>query len=1147
MATHLLRLIPLLSCALPLKATAQRHLTHIPDPAPEVELASFQVAPGFEVNLFASDPMIAKPIQINWDTRGRLWIVSSKVYPQIEPGQEPQDEILVIEDTDGDGVADKKTVFADGLLIPTGVLPADGGAYVANSTELLFLRDTDGDGRADERQILLSGFGTEDTHHIIHTFRGGPEGMVYLNQSIYIHSHVETPWGVRRLLAGGIWHFRPESRELGVLCHGFVNPWGHVLDRWGQSFATDGAYGEGVNYVFPGSVFVAAPGAKRMLKGMSPGQPKHCGLAILSGRHLPESWRGHFITNDFRGHRVNHFAISQEGSGYRARQQEDLLWTKHGGFRPIGVEMGPDGAIYIADWYNPIIQHGEVDFRDDRRDHSRGRIWRITAKGRPLLPWPDMEKASIDALLELLRAPEDLTRYHAKGQLSQRDPERVSAALAAWIEKQDPDDPAYEHCKLEALWAYQSLNRLDQPLLREVLGSNDHRARAAGIRALYHWHARLPDAMDLLRRAIADPHPQVRLEAVNALRAVGSASAFRRALSALEQPMDENLDFALWQTARELEDVWLPAAQSGNLTFPDNAQRLFALRAIENPAALQPLVDLLREADRLTEDVADAIQLVADLGSAEDLEVLLELSLEASGKLPLRRRALHMVNTAGIQRHLKPSGDLNAIATLLSSEDEDLQALACQSIGLWKLASHRSHLEKLASNRGSSMPLYESAVDGLYLFGAPSEDFLLRLSESPGLPLGRRLLATASLAQVNLDKGAVRAAALLPLAKADSPQAQKLWRTFLTMKKGPRTLAKALGGRKLARPVASAGIQIATASGKRASALIAALSSAAELQPVNRDLSGEEMATLVEEVRTQGDPHRGEFIYRRQELQCAFCHALGGAGGNLGPDMMSLGASAPVDYIIESLLAPNKKVKEGYHMTTVYTTDNRVLAGFVAREDERQLILRDATAKETTLAQDQIERKEIAPVSMMPPGLTDSLRRDEFVHLVRFLSDLGKEGPFKIPPQRLVRRWRVLLFNDAIEEQVRRGNQRFYALAEDAKQWSPTYSTVRGVLPVNVIPSAKRWRYLVAPVRFEVDVTTAGRAAIQFNAIQGMRAWLGETEVPLENDRLTHHFDSGRHIVTLVIDRNAFPQPILRAELLELAGSPAALTLVGGP
>jgi len=178
--------------AISLIANAQDTMINVPVPDVAKELAAFSVADGFEVNLFASDPMIANPIQMHWDNRGRLWVVGSAVYPHIEPGQVSRDSITVLEDTDGDGVADTSTIFADNLLIPTGIAVGDGGVYVANSTEILHLRDTDGDLRADDSRVVLSGFGTEDTHHLIHSFRWGYDGFLYFNQAIYIHSHVET-------------------------------------------------------------------------------------------------------------------------------------------------------------------------------------------------------------------------------------------------------------------------------------------------------------------------------------------------------------------------------------------------------------------------------------------------------------------------------------------------------------------------------------------------------------------------------------------------------------------------------------------------------------------------------------------------------------------------------------------------------------------------------------------------------------------------------------------------------------------------------------------------------------------------------------------------------------------------------------------
>ena len=230
-----------LSC---LAVSAQNGLKDIPNPDVNKQASAFKLPEGMEINLFASDPMITKPIQMNWDSQGRLWLVSSGMYPHIVPGAEENDRVLV-----------SKTSMATAPPIKHGLRrrsshsdrcsSKDGGAFVANSTEILFLKDTDGDLKSDERRTVLSGFGTEDTHHLVHTFADGPDGMLYFSQSIYIHSHLETPYGVRRLMGGGAWHFRPETQRAEILYKGLVNPWGFVFDDYGQTFATDGAGGHG--------------------------------------------------------------------------------------------------------------------------------------------------------------------------------------------------------------------------------------------------------------------------------------------------------------------------------------------------------------------------------------------------------------------------------------------------------------------------------------------------------------------------------------------------------------------------------------------------------------------------------------------------------------------------------------------------------------------------------------------------------------------------------------------------------------------------------------------------------------------------------------------------------------------------------------
>ena len=580
-----------------------------------------------------------KPIQMNFDPAGRLWIASSEVYPQIQPGQVADDKILIVEDRDGDGRADRTSVFAGGLLIPTGIEPGDGGAYVANSTELLHLKDTDGDGKADQTRVVLSGFGTEDTHHILHTLRWGYDGMLYFNQSVYIHSHIETPHGVRRLGGGGIWQFRPETMRLEVFIRGLVNPWGHHFDRWGQSFATDGAGGEGINYCIPGASYFWAVGAVRIFPGLNPGSPKYCGLEVVSGRQMPESWQGNLLTNDFRGNRVCRFVVSDDGAGFAAREQPELIKTKHMAFRPIDIKMGPDGAIYIADWYNPIIQHGEVDFRDPRRDHTRGRIWRVTAKGRPLVPRPALAGAATRTLLDALKSPEQWTRQQARRVLQERGASAVTPELAAWVGSLDRSEPGAEHHRLEALWTFEAIRHPEPKLLAELLHSPEASVRSAAVRVVPQWKDRLDDPVAMLGERVADEDPRVRLEAVRALAEFPSLRSAELALAALDRPVDRFLEYGLWLTARQLSPQWLPAVQAGRFDFGGHPARLvYALMAVGTPDVVKPLLALLREG-KVPKDQDEKVQgLIATLGGPDELAAVLDVVLQGgvSARAPPR-------------------------------------------------------------------------------------------------------------------------------------------------------------------------------------------------------------------------------------------------------------------------------------------------------------------------------------------------------------------------------------------------------------------------------------------------------------------------------------------------------------------------------
>jgi putative heme-binding domain-containing protein len=1151
----------LLLLLIPAIAFAQRD-AKVPDPDPELERKTFVVAPGFEVNLFAADPLLAKPIQMNFDPQGRLWVASSEIYPQIKPGEKANDKIIVLEDKDGDGMAETTTVFADGLLIPTGVEPGDGGAYVANSTELVHLSASEPGKKADRTKVLLSGFGTEDTHHIIHTFRWGPDCRLYFTQSIYIHSHIETPTGVKRLNAGGIWRFDPDRTDLDVFARGWVNSWGHAFDKFGQSFVTDGAGGEGINHAVPGAYYMTSvgPHAQRILHGLNPGSPKHCGLEVVSGRHFPDDWQGDLITNDFRGHRVCRFKLQDDGSTYASREMTEVIKSNHPAFRPIDVKMGPDGALYIADWYNPIIQHGEVDFRDPRRDKAHGRIWRVTAKGRPLVPRPKLVDATIPELLEMLKAPEDWTRQQAKRVLKERGKDAVLPHLVKWADALDPKDANTERLLLEAAWVDQGFRTITDDWLKKLRTAKSPEVRAAAVRILAEMpvHA----TRDEWQALATDPHPRVRLEAIRGLAQFGDIGAktgirsgkiddlrtraVEVALSALDKPMDRTLDYALWLTVRELEPHWMPEFQSGKLTFGGDAKKLaFALDAVGSKDAVAPVRALLA-GGKVPKDKAHGLWLLlARIGGPDDLGKALEVAAAKETAAAERDTLAAAVEEAVRTRKVGKPADVAAVRGLLSTDADAARRAAARLAGHWKLEDCRKALAGVAGEKKASPADRQAALDGLVLLGG-ERTLVLFESLTDGKtadPVKRQVIATW--AGVSLPTAAGKAAAFLATAQP-ADELTELYAAFVGRKGGAAALAKALAGKKLPPDVAKLGLRaVRAAAAQDAGPLADTLAKAGGLGAARKEPTPDEVRALVAEAEKTGDPARGEAVFRRKDMQCLACHAIGGAGGQVGPDMTSLGASAQLDYLVESLLLPNKAIKEGYHALRVVTVEDRVLTGVKVREGDGVLVLRNEKDEQVTIPlKDIAERGNTR--SLMPDGQTDPLTKQEFADLVRFMSELGKVGPYAPSRARVVRRWQLIEPTPQNMNLFRR--TRVSAASEPATPftWSPVYSRVSGDLPLGELPKMVVWNDTapLAVVRFQLDVTAAGAAVLKFNSTDGLTLYSGvdpvevKAETPLD-------LKAGVQTLTLVIDRTKRTDDV-RVELDDVPGSPARAAVVGG-
>ena len=942
-------------------------------PAPDVaaELKAFKVADGFKVNLWARNPVIFNPINLNWDRRNRAWVSTSSTYPHIKPGRIPNDRIVILEDTDRDGVADKHTVFAEGLTVPHSVMPVEGGAYVCSTTEVLFLADHDGDDRADEKRVLFSGFGNADVHHMIHGLRWAPWGDLFFTQSIYINSFVETVHGPRRLNGSGVWRFRPEIERLDVYSRGRVNPWGHALNYFGNSFGTDGAGGQGPHDLFPGSAFGTAVNAPRVLRGLVPGKPKNTGAEFMTGRHIPSRWHGSLLGNDFRANRTVRYSIEDQGSGFKSQEVETVLHSSHRSYRPVDIKMGPDGAVYIVDWYNPIIDHGEVDFHHPLRDKSHGRIWRLTAVDQPLLEWPVIAEATDKELFGHLASPEQYTRTQANRELVRRKVSRK--AIDEWVETLDEAAPAYDHHLLEGLWLAIALNEKPDGLEARPLRSADARIRAAAVRAV----GRTKAGLSQLAVAIHDEHPRVRLEAVCALRGLGSREAADIALEALDHDVDLNLDFALEMTVRDTRDAWLPAMQAGRKVFGGDASRLsYALNKVKDPRAIEGLAEVIARGELRGEALSNAVTTVASLGTGEQVGALLQKAQDQPDWLPAIGRGV------AYNRNEPP---LKSRAMMfLNSEAEAVRIAAASLCGAWKVKEAETLLVKGASGA-------RSVVEALAMSGALAEIGAVgRLAELAGAGKAPLLRAAAVAASARVDPAAhgVRAAGLLAKLR-DGALARVVVESFLSRPEGPGVLATALAEVKLAEPVALAASRAASASGQNVPELLTALNKAGGLKAVDTNMSPEDRRGLIADAQGRGSAVRGERIYQRAAMACTTCHLVNGRGGRLGPDLSTVGSYMTPGSILESLLNPSTDIKQGYETVIVTRKNKTIVSGLLQRKTDTAVLVRDPSGKVVSIPVAEVAKIDTSPVSLMPPGLTASLRRDELVDLMSYLTTLG--------------------------------------------------------------------------------------------------------------------------------------------------------------
>lgn len=458
--------------------------------SPEESLTKIKVPDGFELNLFASEEMfpdLANPVQLQVDGKGRLWAASWNSYPKWQPGDVLKDSLMIFEDTDRDGVADTRKIFAH-VHNPLGFEFWGGGVLVTSGPDLLFLKDTDGDDKADVRYPILQGLGTSDTHHAANNLIYGPDGGIYWQSGIFlVHNH-ETPWKQNLNTGGsGMYRFDPRTFAITPIAANSPNPHGTSFDRWGYLYANDGTGGRAYQVRPKGNGFQMHSLLAHEFRPVPANE-------IMSSAHFPEDMQQDFLILNVIGFLgIKQYDLDRGDGGKRqyghvwGTPVKELLNGEDRNFRPSDAIVGEDGALYVADWHNMIIGHMQHNIRDPSRDHQHGRILRLTMKGRPLQKPVAIHGQPIEQLLENLKHPVDGVRHRTRVELSARDSDTVIAAVQSWAKDFDANDETEAHHLLEALWMHQQHNVTNEDLLNKLIDSEVAHAAMAAKTVEHFW------------------------------------------------------------------------------------------------------------------------------------------------------------------------------------------------------------------------------------------------------------------------------------------------------------------------------------------------------------------------------------------------------------------------------------------------------------------------------------------------------------------------------------------------------------------------------------------------------------------------------------------------------------------------------------
>ncbi len=989
-----------LDCQAVLQAQPAPNVVEKDPLSPEQERMQFTVPKGFKVQLVASEPSIGKPIQMCFDTHGRLWVTTSQEYPFAAKDRPGKDKVYVLEDFAEDGHAKKINCFADDLNIPIGVCPLPSGneLVVYSIPYIYLLRDTNGDNRADEKKILYGPFETRDTHGMVNSFLLGLDGWMYGCHGFSNSSTVQGSDGQKlHMQSGNTYRFRLDGSHIEAWSRGQVNPFGLTFDPWGNLYTAD-CHSRPITQLIHGAYY-SSFGKPHDGLGFGPDMINHdhgstalCGLSWYRMDHFPKEYQDTMFLGNVVTNRINFDKIEFVGSTPKAIQKPDFLVSKDQWFRPTDIKIGPDGAIYVADFYNRIIGHYEVDLKHPGRDHQRGRIWRIIwagedGKNRPQMPKGLMANATDAERLSLVNTPDLTTSYLAALQLIEKPPQN-------WPEQKTIAQ------QLVLYWGSARKNQLSATDLIPIInkGNLSEKIQAIEIAGMNSASISNPEIMQLF---ISFLQPKSDFDK-NDLAKIQRAVLLQMALHPLPEfilpllqfiPTIPGEDTHLLHAARvTLRDQLVASTnsweqvQKKQLTNDQIRILLSTCLGIANDAAAN-FIYQHRELLSLS-GMAPYVEHVTRYNNSAEKTKQIFNALMNDKKQPILDRLRNCsAGIRGLQKRGSQFPDsiksemVDICRTGLESKKVESEQTALELIGTLHLKELYPNVEKFSATPSKAIDRRAQAFEVLAILdGDQAIPFLCQRVVVPNQPAKIRETIVRVLASSN--RSEAFSALIQSFQNAPATMATTLALNLANSKEGSERLLQAIAaGKASPRLLQDRGIvdRIRNHHLDQFENRLANLTRG--LPSLDQKIYNLLNTRRANFSKSKHNPTNGEQIFTKN---CAICHQLSGKGAKIGPQLDGIGVRG-LDRLLEDILDPNRNVDEAFRQTRIVRKDGSISEGLTLREEGKLLFLADSQGKEIKINVDDIEERRKLILSPMPANFVDIVTEAEFYDLIAFL------------------------------------------------------------------------------------------------------------------------------------------------------------------